>query len=142
MTELKTCDWAFYRLLETNPDKWWSKEELLELLSDHFEKSEGTHDICAGFNTSRLRLNQARAEGRINHLILLQGHKFKLATTKEEVEKYSRRDFDNGLKLLKRYWQNMGVLKDDGQGKLIDCRGRVIDDNSLAKRFIQPFIYD
>lgn len=143
---LKKQDYAFYRLLETiakyEPNRWVSKEELLEMLSDHFKKDEGTHDICAEFNVSRLRLNQARSMGIITHLVLLKSHKFKLATTRDEVEKYCKRDKDNGLKLLKRYWQNIGVLKQDGQGKLIDCNGNVIDEESLAKRFNKPFDYE
>ena len=143
---LKKQDYAFYRLLETvakyEPDRWLSKEELLEMLGEHFKKDEGTHDICAELNISRLKLNKARAGGIISHLVLLKSHKFKLATTRDEVEKYCKRDLENGLKLLTRYWQNIGVLKQDGQGKLIDCRGNVIDDESLAKRFNDPFDYE
>lgn len=145
MTELKEQDLALYRLLEIingyEPSRWLSKEELLEMLKNHFVKSEGTHDICADFNTSRLRLNKARAEGnpKIRCLILLKSHRFKIASNKEEVEKYCKRDLNNALKLLKRYWQNMGVIKEDGQGRLLDANGNVIDDDSLLERFYDPF---
>jgi hypothetical protein len=143
MVQLKEKDYALYRLLEVQakdyPNTWLSKEELISRLPYHFQKKEGTHDICAELNNSRLRLNKARAEGRLSHVVLLKSHKFKLATSREELEEYAKRDFINGLKLLKRYWQNIGAIREDGQGKFIDCRGNIIDDDSLAKRFNEPF---
>ena len=36
----------------------------------------------------------------------------------------------------------MGAIKEDGQGKIIDCNGNIITDESLSKRFQAPFEYN
>ena len=125
-------DYKVYRYLEQvaieNPDKWVSKEELIDAFPQDFKAGEDSHDICSTLNLVRIRINQARARGDVSHLCLLENHKFKLAINKEEAEKYIQKDYENGIKLLTRYWQNMGAIRDDGQGKLIDCRGNVITE--------------
>ena len=137
-------DYKVYRYLEQvaieNPDKWVSKEELINAFPQDFRKGTG-HDICPSINSFRLRANEARAKGLVSHLCLIKDDKFKLAISKEEAEKYIQKDYENGIKLLTRYWQNMGAIRDDGQGKLIDCRGNVITEESLAKKFQMPFDY-
>lgn len=138
-------DYAVYRYLEQvaeeNPDKWVSKEELINEFPQYFVKGEDSHDICSTLNMVRLRINQARAAGKVSHLVLLKNHQFKLAISKDEAEKSIQKDYNNAMKLLKRYWQNMGAIKEDGQGKLIDCNGNAITEESLAKRFQMPFDY-
>jgi hypothetical protein len=144
MIRLHTKDWKVYNYLlhkaALDMNYWVSKEEIIQEFPELFTSSDATsHDVCSTLNAIRLRLNKARAEGQLTHLVLLDNHKFKLATSEEEVEKYCKRDKENGIKLLVRYYQNIGVLKTNGQGKLIDCKGNVIDENSLAKRITEPF---
>ena len=138
-------DYAVYRYLEQvaeeNPNKWVSKEELINEFPQYFVKGEDSHDICSTLNMVRLNINRARASGKVSHLVLLKNHQFKLAVSKDEAEKSIQKDYNNAIKLLKRYWQNRGAIKEDGQGKLIDCNGQVITDESLAKRFQMPFDY-
>lgn len=138
-------DYAVYRYLEQvaeeNPNKWVSKEELINEFPQYFVKGEDSHDICSTLNMVRLNINRARASGKVSHLVLLKNHQFKLAISKDEAEKSIQKDYNNAMKLLKRYWQNRGAIKEDGQGKLIDCNGQVITDESLAKRFQMPFDY-
>ena len=138
-------DYAVYRYLEKvaeeSPDKWVSKEELINEFPQFFVKGEDSHDICSTLNMVRLNINRSRASGKVSHLVLLKNHQFKLAVSKDEAEKSIQKDYNNAMKLLKRYWQNRGAIKEDGQGKLIDCNGQVITDESLAKRFQMPFDY-
>jgi hypothetical protein len=138
-------DYAVYRYLEQvaeeNPNKWVSKEELINEFPQYFVKGEDSHDICSTLNMVRLNINRARASGKVSHLVLLKNHQFKLAVSKDEAEKSIQKDYNNAMKLLKRYWQNRGAIKEDGQGKLIDCNGQVITEESLAKRFQMPFDY-
>jgi hypothetical protein len=138
-------DYAVYRYLEQvaeeNPDKWVSKEELINEFPQYFIKGEDSHDICSTLNMVRLNINRARASGKVSHLVLLKNHQFKLAVSKDEAEKSIQKDYNNAMKLLKRYWQNRGAIKEDGQGKLIDCNGNAITEESLAKRFQMPFDY-
>ena len=139
-------EYEVYRYLEQvaidDPTKWVSKEELIAKFPCYFTKGEDSHDICSTLNLVRLRINEARAAGKVSHLVLLKDHHFKLCVSREEAEEHIGKDFSNAIKLLKRYWQNMGAIKEDGYGKLIDCNGNIITDESLAKRFQAPFEYE
>lgn len=143
MINLTTLDWTIYNYLKdqfkADPNKWISKEEILHDNPILRESKKTSHDICSALNNIRLRLNKASNEGQISHLILLHNSHFKIAANTEEAKKYLIRDYKNGIKLLTRYYQNIKVLKLDGQGKLIDCKGNVIDEQSLAKRFNDVF---
>lgn len=139
-------EYEVYRYLEQvacdDPTRWVSKEELIAKFPQYFIKGEDSHDICSTLNLVRLRINEARAAGKVSHLVLLKDHHFKLCISREEAEEHINKDFNNAMKLLKRYWQNMGTIKEDGYGKLIDCNGNVITDESLAKTFQMPFDYN
>ena len=144
MVNLKTIDWTIYKYLKNrfkeDPTKWISKEEILADNGALLKESCATsHDICSSLNLIRLKLNKACNEGQISHLILLHNSKFKIAANIEEAQTYLKKDYEIGIKRIVRYYENMNVLKRDGQGKLIDCKGNVIDENSLAKRFNDVF---
>lgn len=144
MQNLKTIDWTIYNYFKDkfkeDPNKWLSKQEILadnkELLN---ESGATSHDICSTLNNIRLKLNKACHEGQISHLILLYRGKFKIAANYEEAQQYLYQDYKVGIKRIVRYYENMRVLKRDGQGKLIDCKGNVITEKSLAKRFNEVF---
>lgn len=144
MINLTTIDWTIYNYLKDkfkeDPTKWISKKQIIEdnptLLS---ESKTTSHDVCSTLNSVRIRLNKASNEGQISHLILLHNSKFKIAGNIEEAKKYLYKDYEIGIKRIVRYYENMKVLKRNGQGKLIDCKGNVIDDKSLAKRFEDVF---
>ena len=81
-------EYEVYRYLEQvaidDPTKWVSKEELIANFPHSFKKSEDTHDICAELNNVRLHINEARAAGKVSHLVLLKDHHFKLCISREE----------------------------------------------------------
>lgn len=144
MVELKTIDWTIYEYLKKkfkeDPTQWLSKQQILEdnpILT--FASGETSHDICSNLNRIRLRLNKACNEGQISHLILLSNSRFKIAANEQEAKEFLYKDFEVGIKRIIRYYENMKVLNRNGQGKLIDCKGNVIDDKSLAKRFNDVF---
>lgn len=140
MIELKENDKGLYEFLLKNPSRWVSKEEILNE-TDLFNRSYGKHDVCSTINTSRIRLNQAVYEGQIEHLVLLDDNKLKIAETEEEAIEYLKRDFVNAIKLLKRYYNNVAVIKRDGQGKLLDSKNIPIDE-SLEKRIYEAFEFE
>lgn len=144
LTHLTSLDWTIYNYLKkhfkADPKRWLSKQEILEDNPDLLNESATTsHDICAALNSIRLKLNKACHEGQLSHLILLHKGTFKIAADKEEAEHYLKKDFFVGIKRVIRYYENMRVIKRDGQGKLIDCKGNVITEESLAKRFNDVF---
>lgn len=143
MINLTTIDWTIYNYLKEkfkeDPTKWISKKQIIEDNPVLNESKTTSHDICSALNSIRLRLNKASNEGQISHLILLHNSKFKIAGSADEAKKYLYKDYLLGIKRIVRYYENMKVIKRDGQGKLIDCKGNVIDDQSLAKRFNDVF---
>ena len=144
MTDLKTIDWQVYNFLKTgfrsDPKRWFSKQELLDAIPSLSKESGATsHDICSTLNAIRIKLNKASSEGQLSHLILLNKGSFKIAANFDEAKEYLSADYKVGIKRLIRYYENMKVLKRDGQGKLIDCKGNVITEESLAKRFNDVF---
>lgn len=137
MIELRENEQGLYEFLLKNPSRWVSKEEILNE-TKLFNRSYGKHDICATINSARLRLNQAVFEGKLEHLVLLDDNRLKLAETEEEAVNYLKRDFVNAIKLLKRYYNNVAVIKRNGQGKLLDSENIPIDE-SLEKRIYEAF---
>lgn len=142
--ELNEKDKQVYRYLESrfvnDPDEWVSKIEIINDLEHLFGKTDATsHDICSTLNLIRIRLNNAASYGLVEHIILLDNNKFKIAKDKEEAKKYCQKDYDNAMKLIVRYWLNIGVIKRDGQGRLFDSEGNPVDENSLAKPFYSSF---
>ena len=144
LTALTTVDWAIYNYLKEqfkmDPKRWLSKKEILEDNADILKgNGETSHDICSTLNLIRLKLNKASHEGQLSHLILLHNGSFKIAADMEEAKAYLYKDYKLGIKRIVRYYENMKVLRRDGQGKLIDCKGNVITEESLAKRFNDVF---
>lgn len=144
MVILKPIDWKVYDYLKLkfkeDPKQWISKQQILEDNPTLFNESMSTsHDICSALNLIRIRLNKACNEGQISHLILLHNSKFKIAADVAEAKQFLYKDFEVGIKRIVRYYENMKVLSRNGQGKLIDCKGNIIDENSLAKRFNDVF---
>lgn len=140
---LTSKEYAVYRLLESQPDKWFSKGEIVDALPDYFDTGDSTsHDFCSTLNLCRIRLNRAVGiDGRISHHIALKNNHFKLADAddvKEEIRKRKDALWRDYLRLLRLE----DVVKYNGQGKLIDCNGKAIDEESLAKRFFAPFDFE
>lgn len=138
--KLTTRDWQFYNLLLSDTSKWWTKQEILEKV-EGFNANDTAHDYCACMNSTRIKLNEALFEGQLSHYVLLKDNAFKLAESEEEMQEIVE-------KMKKQLWKNylrfLGatkVIKENGQGKLIDCKGNVISEDSLAKRFFEPFNY-
>ena len=140
MIELRENEKGLYDFLLKNPNRWVSKEEILTE-TKLFNRSYGNHDICSNINATRIRLNQAVFEGKLEHLVLLDDNKLKIAETEEEAINYLKRDFVNAIKLLKRYYNNVAVIKRNGQGKLLDSENIPIDE-SLEKRIYEAFKFE
>jgi hypothetical protein len=140
MIDLRENEKGLYDFLLKNPSRWVSKEEILTE-TKLFNRSYGKHDICSNINNTRIRLNQAVFEGKLEHLVLLDDNKLKIAETEEEAINYLKRDFVNAIKLLKRYYNNVAVIKRNGQGKLLDSENIPINE-SLEKRIYEAFEFE
>lgn len=144
MKELKLTpkEWKLYNLLESDPNKWWSKEEILNNITEYdLNRNETSHDICASLNLARLHLNEACSSGMISHYTLIKDNAFKLANEEEMNEELKKME-KQIWKLYIRYLGAKGIIKLNNQGKIIDCKGNIIEEDSLAKRFYTPFDFE
>ena len=126
-----------YNYLLANSNRWVSKDELID--AGLFALNEVSHDKCVDINITRLKINELFFKGEVEHLILLNNNYFKIAETKEEALKYLKKDFDKGIKILKRYYNSLAAIKKDGEVKLLDSKAIPISE-SLEKEIYELFL--
>ena len=126
-----------YNYLLANSNRWVSKDELID--AGLFTLNEVSHDKCVDINITRLKINDLFFKGEVEHLILLNNNYFKIAETKEEALKYLKKDFDKGIKILKRYYNSLSAIKKDGEVKLLDSKSKPISE-SLEKEIYELFL--
>ena len=133
---LKPIEWKVYRYLEEqaekDPTRWITKRELM-IAFPELESGKTNHDECAALNSTRLWLLEALKRDMISHIVVLKNNCFKLAA-RDDQEYAEQKELNKALNHFKRYWAMKKVIKLDGQGRIIDKNGKVIDDKSLAKR--------
>ena len=128
-----------YDYLLANSNRWVSKEELIDAGLFIYNERALTHDKCVNINITRLKINELFFKGEVEHLILLNNNYFKIAETKEEALKYLKKDFDKGIKILKRYYNSLSAIKRDGEVKLLDSKAKPISE-SLEKEIYELFL--
>ena len=126
-----------YDYLLANSNRWVSKEELIK--AGLFALNEVSHDKCVDINITRLKINELFFKGEVEHLILLNKNYFKIAETKEDALKYLKKDFDKGIKILKRYYNSLSAIKRDGEVKILDSKAKPISE-SLEKEIYELFL--
>lgn len=124
---------------KSDPNKWYSKEEILDGVKTLKDSKPTSHDICSSLNLIRIRLNRGCSLGLVNHIVLLSRSCFKIAKDKEEAKWYLKKDYRVGIKHLVRYYENTNVLKRNGQGVLFDPNGNPIDENDTEAMFRMIF---
>lgn len=120
---------------EDDPTKWFSKQEILEGVWQLNYTKPTSHDICSTLNNIRIRLNRACSLGLVDRIVLLNNSCFKIAQDQQEAKWYLKKDYRIGIKHLVRYYENMNVLKRDGQGQLLDPSGNPIDEEDTDLMF-------
>lgn len=139
---LKPIEWQVYRYLEQKAKEdcnlWVTKEELLTQFPQ-LEKGKTNHDECAELNVIRIHLLEALKRNMISHAVLVKSNTFKIATNESELNSQIDKELEKGIKHFIRAYVMKNKLRLDGQGKFIDCNGKVIDEKSLAKKFNNLF---
>ena len=60
---------------------------------------------------------------------------------KEEVEEFLDDYWRSISPKLKRYWNLVNRIKNDGQGQLFSCQGDLIKEDSEARGYIEAFLF-
>ena len=135
MAKLNTRQWNLYKLLKSNPDKWFTQKEISSLV-EGYNYVERNNDKCSAIREDKKAIN---ASEEVDKLIVMKNYQFKIATEEEAVAEISMH-----IKRLKRQKEeidNMGKkISRDGQGKILSNRLVAIDDSSSAREYYGTFI--
>ena len=125
--------WKLYRLLESEPTKWFTQKEICDAISD-YKYIDDPRNHCAEIGKDRIVLNASPITDKI---ITTYKHKFKIATLDEYV--IERAAHIRRLKCQAEQIRNMDAkFLRDGQGKLFNnILNELTDEN---EQFHDTFI--
>lgn len=131
---MKTREWNLFNLLMKEPNKWFTKNEIVDDIYDYPEsdRTNYSHEIL---NDSK----KINASYEVDKIIICKNSQFKIATNEEAIN-YQRHFMNVGKKAFINYWAIDKKIKQDKQGKLISNQNKTIDEDSKAKLFYETFI--
>lgn len=137
--EMTTRRWTLYNYIKAN--KKVNTRDICRDLPEHYTlaTSDRIHNPCVLVNTDVDAIN---ASPEIEKIIVHdREYNFWLATNKEETVAFAEQLYKKrALRALKKYWNMLAKADADGQGKLISCKGDIIDGNSKAREFVEAFV--
>lgn len=116
-TKLTPRQWALFRLLESQPDHWFTQKEICDAIPLYSYKDEITvHDHCPAIGKDKIEIN---ANPRVDKIITMQDCCFKIATLEEY--KKERATHIARLKSQKAQIEAMDYkFERHGQGKIFN----------------------
>lgn len=144
--KLSTRQWKTYNLIKKNTleGKATTQKEIVDnypypTYEDGYkwQESNNTSDHCTTIWSDVEELNFSP---EIEKVIIVNKFTYKLAESREEAEKFAHKYFSAGIKKLKRHWNIIHKIENDGQGKIISAHGDVIDEKSKARRYYETYL--
>lgn len=135
--KLTPRQWKLYEFLKTDTNHWFTPEEICEQIVDYKYNSKAW-DKCPSIREDKKAINNST---QVEKLIVMKNRCFKIATYDEYVEE--RNAHIRRLISQRTEIENMDFKYNrDGQGKVISCQDKVIDENSKARPFVETFVRD
>jgi len=135
--------WALYRLIKQNTEQGrkTSQNEICAVIEGYnLLPKESGHDRCPAIWVDINGEEGLNWHPSIEKAILTENFEYWIGS-KEEVEAYLDKQWNTGIyPRLKRYWDMKRKVQKDGQGKLIDCHGKILDDESEARRYVEAYL--
>lgn len=98
-----------------------------------------THDPCIQLRHDADAITNSRETDKI--VVHDRYYNFWVADNKEETAEWAKKTFlIPAITKLKKYHLITGLLKLDGQGRLVDLKGNVINEESLARPFVETIL--
>ena len=147
MEKMNTRQWATYNLIKTNSEKGiqTTQADVCEnySLSTHADgyswaKGKNTHDRCLQVWKDVHFIN---ASSEVEKIIVMDKFTYRIATEEEAKEYYAKLE-EKAVRAFMRAYNVHKKIKANGQGKLISCQGKAIDEESTARRFVEAFQKD
>lgn len=140
-SDLTPRQWALYRLIEHNSLvelRKTTQREICEKLKDYgYEWNDDVkaHDHCSTIWTDITENNLSYEH---NKLIISKNFEYWIGS-ESETKDFIHKLWADLSPRLSRYWRYLKKSKKDGQGKIIDKNGNIIDETSKAEKFIEAF---
>ena len=140
--KLTTRHWALYNLIKQRTLAGLSTtcKDICDALPEHYTlNTKQTHHYsnCPQIYKDCQDLNLS---AEIEKVIIPNDNDFHIATCEKEAKAYAKKLAVRGAHRFKRYWAILDKCEADGQGKLVSCQNKQIDDESRARRFVESFL--
>lgn len=136
---LNPRQWGLYHLIKgaTMRGETLTIKNICEIMPDEYQysPSEKNYSNCP---TIYKDIDVINASFEVEKIIIKNNNNIKIATEEEAIAEATKIQI-RALKLLRKYWEIYGKISADGQGKLISCQNKVIDEDSKARPFIEAF---
>lgn len=133
--------WGLYRLIRENSIENHRKTTLKEIcesfpLEYTYSDDSKSHDPCPSVWSD---INAINNSYEIDKIIILKNFEYWIGSEEETVN-YIKDYWDNNVApRLARYWNIYHKSLRNGEGKILDNYGNVIDEKSHAKQFREVF---
>lgn len=135
--KLTSRQWSLYNLLRANPDQFYSKKEICDIIPTFTYKQE-KWDKCVDIWNDMNEINKSL---EVDGIIVMKNQLFKFGT-KEEVKEFRNSKIRKLKKLVSQIEMFDIKTNRDNQGKLISNQNKPIDEESKAKRFYETYFND
>ena len=140
--KLTTRHWVLYNLIKQRTLDGMSTtcRDICAALPEHYTlNTHQTHHYsnCPAIYKDCQDLNLS---AEIEKVVVVGDNDFHLARSEKEAKAYARTLAVRGAHRFKRYWAILDKCKADGQGKLVSCQNKQIDEESAARRFVEAFL--
>lgn len=136
-SELSSRQWKLYNLLKRAPyGEWTTQDEILDMIPEYRETNRKSHDKCPTIWSDIQKINFAET---IEKIIIIDNFKYKLAENQAELKEYADMYMYKALLGLERYHNITRKMGLNGQMKIVDHRGKVIDGTTEAREYIETY---
>lgn len=144
---LSPVEWLVYRYIrkktyQGGEDRWTTQKELVDAINADpnievkLTYNEADYNHCRGLWTIINGINQS---GRVPKIIVTKNYKYKLGNA-AEVRDYFAKQRKDALKKLARLRTLERRASMNGQGTILDSEGKVIDEESTARRYFESLV--
>ena len=127
--------WQLYKLIKDNPDI--TIAEIARSMPEYYYIKESEHNFTNCPNIYK-DIDYLMNSARIEKIIIKDNGHCRLGTEDECIE-YANKLYIEAKRLMAKYGAISRRISKDGQGKLLSNSGRVIDEHSLARPFVETY---
>lgn len=143
-SRLTPRQWALYRLIKENTEagRKTTQREIYEKVEGYSwnEKSAANHDHCPMIWNDIMGEEGLNFSPEIQKTIVYKNYEAWVGN-KEEVQEFIDQCWRLISPKLKRYWNLVNRIKNDGQGQIFSCQGDLIKEDSEARGYIEAFLF-